>query len=212
MSFDPSIIHGVRGFMDDDEARRLHQLALEAAKTGPCLEIGSYCGKSAICLGLACREAGGVLFSIDHHRGNEEQQPGQEYFDPQTFDARTGRIDTFGEFRANIEAAGLNDTVAAIVSSSALVASVWATPLSLVFIDGSHTLESAYRDYISWSRHIMPGGYLLFHDIFANPAEGGQAPYMVYKMAVASCQFVELPPTKSLRVLRRPPCDALPPA
>lgn len=212
MTFDPSLTSHVRGFMDDDEARRLHRIALEASKRGPCLEIGSYCGKSTICLGLACQKNGGVLFSIDHHRGNEEQQPGQEYFDPEIFDQTSGRVDTFGEFRANIESAGLLDTVAPLVCPSSLAARMWATPLSLVFVDGSHTLESAYRDYVCWSRHLIPGGYLLFHDIFENPADGGQAPYMVYKMAVASCQFNELERTKSLRVLRRQGCDAQPPA
>lgn len=207
MNFDPQIIADIRGFMDDDEAIRLHELALEASRSGACLEIGSYCGKSAVCLGLACRQNGGVLYSIDHHRGNEEQQPDQEYFDPGTFDPSQGRIDTFREFRANIEAAGLEDTVVPIVSTSAVAARFWATPLSLVFVDGSHTLDNCYRDYISWSRHVVPGGYLLFHDIFEDPAKGGQAPWEVYKMAVASNQFVELERTKSLRVLRRPPCE-----
>ncbi|ADK84414.1 conserved hypothetical protein [Desulfarculus baarsii DSM 2075] len=211
MTFDPGIISGVRGFMDDDEAKRLHLIAIEASKLGPCLEVGSYCGKSTICLGLACRQNGGVLFALDHHRGNEEQQPGQEYFDPETFDQRSGRIDTFGEFRANIEAAGLTDTVAPLVCPSAVAARQWATPLGLVFIDGGHSLEAAYRDYINWSRHLRPGGYLLFHDIFENPAEGGQAPYLVYQMAMASRQFEELERTKSLRVLRRLPCEATPP-
>ena len=38
----------------------------------PLLEIGTYCGKSAVYLGAAAREAGTVCFTVDHHRGSEE--------------------------------------------------------------------------------------------------------------------------------------------
>ena len=72
----------VKGFLDEREANCLYNLALEAGKNGPCLEIGSYCGKSSVYLGTACKENSTVLFSIDHHGGSEEQQPGEEYFDP----------------------------------------------------------------------------------------------------------------------------------
>ena len=58
-----------KGFMDDAETARLYELARDAARRGPCLEIGSYCGRSAAYLGSGCREAGGLLFSIDHHEG-----------------------------------------------------------------------------------------------------------------------------------------------
>jgi len=80
---------------------------------------------------------------------------------------------------------------------------MWSTPLSLVFIDGSHAFESTLIDYISWSSHIMPGGYLLMHDIFEDPKDGGQAPYEVYKIAAQSGLFRELQRTGSLRVLKR---------
>ena len=81
-----------KGFMDEDEAWRLYELAREAGRLGPCLEIGSYCGRSAAYLGLGCRESGAILYSIDHHEGSEEQQPGEEYFDPELLNPATGRI------------------------------------------------------------------------------------------------------------------------
>ncbi|MFH1136691.1 MAG: class I SAM-dependent methyltransferase [Pseudomonadota bacterium] len=189
--------------MDQDEGLRLHDVALEAAALGPCLEIGGYCGKSALYLGAAVKEKGGVLFSIDHHRGSEEQQPGEEYFDPELLDPVSGRIDTFRFFRQTLEAAGLEDTVVPIVSSSQAAARMWNGQLSLVFIDGGHAFETAYTDYASWACHLVPGGFLLFHDLFERPEDGGQAPYNVYKLALASGLFEELPRTKSLGVLKR---------
>ena len=167
------------------------------------MEIGSYCGKSTIYLGTACKENNSILFSIDHHRGSEEQQPGEGYFDPELFDPQTGRVDTFKEFRNTLEKAELEDTVVSIVCRSHIAARLWATPLSLVFIDGGHSYEAAYTDYNCWAGHIVPHGYLLIHDIFTDPDKGGQAPYEVYKVAIASGLFREHPMIRTLGVLQR---------
>jgi len=203
MAFDAEKLKTVKGFLDEEEGAWLHRLALEAGKKGPCLEIGSYCGKSTVYLGTACRANRTVLFSIDHHRGSEEQQPGEAYFDEGLFDVRSGRVDTFGAFRKTLEAFGLEDTVVPMVCKSEVAARAWATPLGLVFIDGSHTYESAEKDYRCWSPFLAPGGYLLIHDIFSDPAKGGQAPYRVYKQALESGLFRERPMVKTLGILRK---------
>ncbi|CAB1075811.1 putative secreted protein [Olavius algarvensis Delta 1 endosymbiont] len=203
MDIDQNFINNVKGFLDEDEGRCLYEMALTAGCMGPCLEIGSYCGKSTVYLGTACKEVNSVLFSIDHHRGSEEQQPGEEYFDPGLFDPISGRLDTFGEFRKTIAAANLEDSVVPIVCRSELAARRWATPLSLVFIDGGHALETVYTDYNVWAGHILSGGYLMVHDVFADPVQGGQAPFHIYNLALASGLFREVKTVKTLRVLQR---------
>lgn len=203
INIDPALIKQTRGFLDPDEGRRLYDVALDAGRMGPCLEIGSYCGKSTLYLGAACRKQNTVLFAVDHHTGSEEQQPGEGYFDPATYDYRYNRIDTFPLFRQTLVRAGLMDTVVPIVAPSVLAARFWGTPLGLVLIDGGHSDAAAYGDYSAWAGHIMPGGFLLIHDIFENPQEGGQAPYTIYRMALSSGLFAELPRTKTLGVLRR---------
>ena len=210
MRLEEELLREVKGFLDEDEGRGLYEIALEASRLGPCLEIGSYCGKSTFYLGTACRRNSGTLFSVDHHRGSEEQQPGEEYFDPELIDPQTGSVDTFREFRKTLEKAGLEDTIVPIVCRSHIAARQWATPISLVFIDGGHSFETAYTDYNSWTRHIVPNGYLLIHDIFTDPEKGGQAPYDVYKLAIASGLFRELPMIKTLGVLQRQACGDVP--
>ena len=200
---DEDLLNTVKGFLDPFEGKALYDLALEASRIGPCLEIGSYCGKSSVYIGSACRYNNSILFSVDHHRGSEEQQPGEQYFDPELFDREISQVDTFRAFRKTIETAGLVDTVVPIVCRSDIAARAWATPLSLVFIDGGHSYEAAYTDYNAWSGHIMPNGYLLIHDIFEDPEKGGQAPYRIYKMAAASGLFKELPRFGTLGVLKR---------
>lgn len=193
----------VKGFLPEEEGMHLYELAKEASRFGPCLEIGSYCGKSAVYIGMGCKENGSILFSIDHHRGSEEHQPGEEYHDQELFDQETGNMDSFKAFRKTIKEANLEDSVVPIVAKSELVAKCWATPLSMVFIDGGHSLEAALADYSSWASHVIPGGFLVIHDIFPDPAEGGQAPYTIYKLALASGLYEELPMVNTLGVLRR---------
>ena len=198
-----AVASGVKGFLAEDEGLKLYELGLEACAIGPCLEIGSFCGKSAVFLGGACKNSSSTLFTIDHHRGSEEQQPGQLYFDPGIFDSRKGVIDSFPLLQETLKKAGIEDNVVPMVTQSGVVARNWATPLGLVFIDGGHSYETAFTDYRNWSPHLLPGGFLVFHDIYPDPSKGGQAPYEVYKLALKSGNYSELPMVNSLGILRK---------
>ncbi|MCC3654395.1 class I SAM-dependent methyltransferase [Streptomyces sp. S07_1.15] len=193
-----------KGFMPVDEGLALYAAAVEAAGLGlPLLEVGTYCGRSTILLAAAARDAGTVAVTVDHHRGSEEQQPGWEYHDAGLVDPEVGRMDTLPVFRRTLYAAGLEDHVVAVVGRSPQVARVWGRPLGLVFVDGGHTDEHATADYEGWTPHLPPGGLLLIHDVFADPADGGQAPYRIYRRALESGDFTEVSSTGSLHVLRR---------
>jgi predicted O-methyltransferase YrrM len=199
----PINIDAVKGFLDPAEGRALHDAALVRAPLGPCVEIGAYCGKSAVYLGVACQTVGGLLFSIDHHRGSEENQPGWEYFDPELWDEVAGSLDTLPFLRRTLRAAGLEEVVVPMVGRSAAIARIWTTPISLLFIDGGHTMEAALGDFRGWAPRLMAGGLLAIHDVFPNPADGGRPPFEIYQLALASGLFEETLAVKSLRILRR---------
>ncbi|MFJ8015112.1 class I SAM-dependent methyltransferase [Streptomyces sp. NPDC096339] len=193
-----------KGFMPAGEGLALYEAAAEAAALGlPLLEVGTYCGRSTILLADAAREAGVAAFTVDHHRGSEEQQPGWEYHDPTVVDPEIGLMDTLPTFRRTLHKAGLEEHVIAIVGRSPQVAAAWGGPLGFVFIDGGHTDEHATGDYEGWAPHVAAGGTLVIHDVFPDPADGGQAPYRIYLRALASGAFEEVSVTDSLRVLRR---------
>ncbi|MEG9861240.1 MAG: class I SAM-dependent methyltransferase [Parvularculales bacterium] len=196
-------IDSIKGFLDPEEGQALQEAALEAAVWGPCLEIGSYCGKSTIYYGTACQMKGTVLFALDHHCGSEENQPGEAYHDPDLYNAQTGRMDTLPTFRDTLRRAELEDSVIPLVASSALAARQWATPLAMVFIDGGHSMATAWDDYRLWTPHLMTDGILAIHDVFPNPADGGRPPYEVCQIALMSGAFTTLQVVKSLWVLRR---------
>ena len=191
------------GFMPETEGLALYETGLEGAHTGPMVEIGSYCGKSAIYLGAAAEERMAVLFSIDHHTGSEEHQPGEQYHDSRLVDPATGKIDTLPAFRRTIVEAGLENSVVAVVGDSATIAARWTRPVGLVFIDGGHSDEAAAADLDGWAPHLLPGGLLVIHDVFPDPADGGRAPFNIYEKALASGEFEETRAVDSLRVLRK---------
>ena len=197
------VARAAKGFMPDDEGLALHAAGRDGGSVGPLLEVGSYCGKSAVYLGAAARAGDTVLFSVDHHRGSEENQAGWEHHDPEVVDPDTGRMDTLPFFRRTIERAGLEDAVVAVVGDSSVIAANWRTPLGLVFVDGGHALDVVLADYEAWSPHVAAGGVLVFHDVFEDPRDGGQAPFDVWKRAVASGMFSPVSTAGSLRVLRR---------
>lgn len=190
--------------MPDNEGFALYEAALEAAPLGPLVEIGSYCGKSTLYLAAGVREAetDAVVFSIDHHRGSEEHQPGEEFHDPRLLDA-DGRVDTLAAFRTTIEQAGVSDVVVGVIGASAVVARHWSTPLGMVFIDGGHSSEAAQTDLEAWSPRVTTGGLLAIHDVFLDPADGGRPPFEIYQKALASGAFEESGATGSLRVLKK---------
>jgi MMP 1-O-methyltransferase len=196
------------GFMPEAEGLALYETAEAYAELGPVLEIGSYCGKSAIYLAAGVRDARsrGVrqqVVTVDHHRGSEEHQPGWEYHDPALVDPVTGRIDTLPRLRATLAAAGVEDDVVAIVGRSADVARLWRTPLGMLFIDGGHTDAAAQWDYGGWAPWVAVGGALAIHDVFPDPADGGQAPLRIYQRALDSGEFAEVRHEGSLRILER---------
>ncbi|MBU4130903.1 MAG: class I SAM-dependent methyltransferase [Proteobacteria bacterium] len=200
---DMKIYNTIKGFMDDTEAHRLFDLAAQASQMGPVLEIGSYCGKSAAIIGRACQKNNSILYSIDHHTGSEEQQPGEEYFDPELFDERTGGVNTLPFLRETLKKTKLEDTVIPIVSASVVVGKMWQTPLSMVFIDGGHSYGAAYADFLTWSPHLLPKGLLVIHDVFLDPAKGGQAPRQVYEQAIATGMYTELEMIQTLGALQK---------
>lgn len=193
----------VKGFLDPEEGWALHDAALAATALGPVVEIGAYCGKSALYLGTACKASGNVLFSIDHHCGSEENQPGWDWHDAALWDAEAGRLDTLPHLRRTLRLAGLDDAVVPVIGRSAQISAVWDRACGMVFIDGGHTMEAATEDLRGWAGKVARGGTLAIHDVFPDPADGGRAPYEIFRMALASGLFEEAAAVRTLRLLRR---------
>ena len=198
-----ALVDATRGFMPADEGLALHAAALEYLDGGLAVEIGTYCAKSTLYLAHAASLTDSIVVTIDHHRGSEEQQPGWEYHDPSLVDPELGLMDTLPFARRTLAASGLEDFVVPMVGRSSAISRWWQTPVDLVFIDGGHTDEAAQADFHGWAPQVRLGGALVIHDVFPDPADGGQAPYRIYREALDSSEFVERSVTGSMRVLQR---------
>lgn len=199
----PFDIRTIKGFLPEHEGQALYRWACEAAPNGPLLEVGSYCGLSTCYLGVAAKQANSVVFAVDHHRGSEEHQLGEEYHDPQLFNRQDQLMDSFGEFRRTLIKAELEPWVVPVVAASEVAARCWQTPLAMVFIDGGHSFAAAETDYHAWAPKVMAGGILAIHDLFPDPEKGGQAPITIWRKALASGLFEVLEVVDTLGFLRR---------
>jgi predicted O-methyltransferase YrrM len=205
-----ALAKSTRGFMPDDEGLALLLAALRAGRhlpegtaPGSFVEIGAWCGKSTVYLGAAAEATGAVLYSVDHHRGSEENQAGWDYHEEDLVDGATGRIDTLLHWRKAITSAALEPSVVGVVGDSPTVAARWHHPLAFCFIDGGHGAEPAWADFNGWSPLVAVGGWLAIHDVFPDPADGGRPPYELFCAALDSKEFIEDGECGSLRVLRR---------
>ena len=199
----PIDINTVKGFLDPIEGEALYLYAKQYVRNNPCLEIGSYCGKSSVYLGSAVKENGQKLYSIDHHKGSEEQQPGEEYFDSYLINAERNGIDTLPFFLETIEKSKLDKFVIPIVSTSEEAYKDFTLNFDMVFIDGGHSEKAAQKDYELWSQRITKGGLLAIHDVFPNPEDGGRPHYNIYRRALESGNFKKLEMIKTLGLLKK---------
>jgi len=136
------LIADVPGWLTDEEGEALYELAKRCSGRGAIVEIGSWKGKSTICLGLGSRAGGAVrIFAIDPHA-----------------DYR------FGDFKTNVERAGIADLVTPIASLSQPAADGFDDPIELLFVDGSHEYDLVLEDFEKWVPKVVDGGWVAFHD------------------------------------------------
>ena len=192
----------IKGFLAHEEGLFLYELTKKYCLKNFAVEVGSYCGKSACYIGQACKENKTYLMTIDHHRGSEEQQYGEEYFDPDEYNYDKEIVDTLPTLLKNIQKFRFEEVILPIVNSSELASKEIENNIDLVFIDGSHTFESARKDYVSWKNKIRIGGILAIHDVYDSEVEGGQAPKEIYEKALSE-NFKLLKRVNSLVALLR---------
>ena len=193
----------VKGFLSDKEAKKLQELFLNVHHLGSVLEIGTYCGKSTLNFALIAKKINGLIYTVDHHTGSEEHQLGEEYHDEDLYDKRLKKFNTLPEFLKNLRSSNLDNFIIPIISKSSDASKTFSESISLLFIDGGHSLEAALCDYNSWKDKICSGGLLVIHDVFPNPQDGGRPPFEIYSKAQKSKQFEDLGIYETLGILKK---------
>jgi predicted O-methyltransferase YrrM len=132
----------VPGWLTDEEGEALYHLARSCTGRGAIVEIGSWKGKSTVCLGLGSREGASVpIYAVDPHADHR-----------------------FGDFKTNVERAGITELVRPIASLSQAAADSFEEPIELLFVDGSHEYDLVLEDFEKWVPKVVDGGWVAFHD------------------------------------------------
>ncbi|MDD5673064.1 MAG: class I SAM-dependent methyltransferase [Chitinivibrionales bacterium] len=143
------IVDTFGGWLTENEAALLWNLARSCTGKGVILEIGSFKGKSTSYIGHGSKAGAGVkVYTVDPHAGY----------------ANIGQGSTWEDFKKNIAAAGVNDIVVPIVGVSEEVVKTFTEPIEFCFIDGDHDYEPAKLDFNLWFPKIIDGGMIAFHD------------------------------------------------
>jgi predicted O-methyltransferase YrrM len=144
-------VQQVEGWLSDKEAVLLYNLAQQCTGKGVIVEIGSWKGKSTICLAKGSKSSKQVkIYAVDPHTGM-----GGLYGED---------IHTFDQFKENIETAGVSDIIVPLVTTSENAVEMIKEPIELIFIDGGHDYADVKRDFELWFPRIMDGGTMAFHD------------------------------------------------
>lgn len=148
----------VPGFFDSDLVYKL------AVKTFPdesiFVEVGSWMGKSASCLGQLIQESKKDIkvYAVDTFEGSEEHTEILE-------DIKNNSTSLLEIFNKNIEACGVSDIVTPIKGSSLEVASQFEDEsIDFIFIDAAHDYENVLADITAWYPKVKPGGIIAGDD------------------------------------------------
>jgi predicted O-methyltransferase YrrM len=132
----------IRGWLAPEEAETLYDAAKACRGRGVIVEIGSYRGRSTVCLGLGSRAGAGVpVYAISIHEKKH-----------------------FNRFTHNIESAGVDKLVTPVAGRSQDIAPDFEHPIELLFIDGRHGYEEVREDFEDWAPKLIDGGWLAMHD------------------------------------------------
>src|SRR3990167_8282239 len=101
-------------------------------QNGVVVEIGSFKGKSTVCIGLGLRNQNPCIYAIDPHISDLEHR---------------GQGSSLRVFQENIASAGLADVVTSIVARSQDAGVGWFHPIEFLWIDGDHSYEGAMMDF-----------------------------------------------------------------
>ena len=176
----------IDGFLSPVEAYALYRYAASLPRGATVCEIGSYKGKSTVCLARGLSASGvSKLIAIDPFDCSGDHDSAI------TYAKEMENVSLLDQFKTNIRMMGVSDIVEIKAGrSQSFVTDV--PPLDLLFIDGDHSIKGCMEDYELYSDKVKPSGYLMFHDY--DPARKDLGPTYVLESRVypsLKWQFIE---------------------
>lgn len=161
----------IDGWLSENEAFGLYKYG-KKVRNGNLVEIGSWKGKSTICIAKAVLL--GRVYSIDPFNADGEVQSKKEY--SKKINKGKTLLETFIH---NLKA----NNILGKVSICKGYSSEWKNyfwKISFLFIDGDHSIKGCEYDFKMYSPKVVKKGYILFHDYYPDRIDLGPT-YVVNK-------------------------------
>ena len=197
-------VQNIPGWSPIDQLLSLFTLAYTSADiAGDILELGSWCGRSAVVLGMAARLTGNTkVHCVDLFPEKKDwfKNPDGTYSFAVNIDGRV--VGAYGEqtvwaepyerdiapvyerysgtweaFNASVAGNDLSKQIIPIKGDLQSFASNAASDckLRMAFIDGDHSYEAVAKDIEIIERFLVPGGWICFDDAFSSYAGVNEA-------------------------------------
>jgi len=153
-------LNEIEGWMSEQQGAYLFNELMNLNIPGDVVEIGSFKGKSTVCLAHALKankNNNGKLFAIDPHTG------GIAYVEkhPEAIE----NLNSLQDFLFNITKYHVHDVVVPLVCRSSDAITFWRRgKIKFVYVDGWHSYEAAYNDIIRWGALVQTGGIIAVDD------------------------------------------------
>lgn len=148
----------VEGYLSQEAGRLLWELAKEIPEDGLCVDLGSYKGKSAICMA----QTGRKVWTVDHFEGESKNVLDDKRHAKPDHVAGVYQRDLI----KNLTEHGVADNVRVISRNTNDGPDFLAhhPEIDLLFVDAGHDYESVRRDLEAWEPFMTPNGTIVFDD------------------------------------------------
>lgn len=154
-------VDAIPGWLTRVEAVVLYHFARFGPGLGDIVEIGSYQGRSTVCLASGALDRGeGIVHAVDPHTGDRGQL------------AQLGidSLNTAPTFLRNLVQLDILRAVRPVCKPSVEAAALYAgDPIRLLFIDGWHSHEAVIEDFVSWQPFLAKAAVVIFDDFGTSP-------------------------------------------
>lgn len=143
--------HPVEGYLTQEEGLSLFRLACKTPETGHIVELGSYKGRSAICLA----QSGRRVTCVDHGRGETAVEGKADHM--------AGTY--LGDLQRNLSEWVPRAKVDVWADDTASAGKRWnGGCVSMLFVDAAHDYASVRADWDAWAPHLSADAIVAFHD------------------------------------------------
>lgn len=140
----------IKGYTSGTEGKLLYKLAQKNPHLGSVVELGTFHGRSAVCLAQGSKKVGGgKVFTVDNFTGDKYVG---------------AHLDFYPEFKKNIKRWKLEEEIVALRGDTVNIAKEWKKPIRFLFLDADHSYQRVALDASVWERYIVSGGIVAFHD------------------------------------------------